>query len=190
MPFLDDMEVSLSAVEEFLGEKVYGSIPTAAVHTILFTDLEGSTALTNRLGDAKAQELLHLHDAVVRSALRTHGGIEIKHTGDGIMASFGSAVGAVECAVAIQRALASHPSVRVKIGLNAGEPIAEHGDIFGASVQLARRVCDHASGGEILATNVVRELCAGKNFPFADAGVPALKGFEDSVRLFSLRWRE
>ena len=132
----------------------------------------------------------------MREALKAHGGAEIKHTGDGIMASFPSASGALECAVAVQQAVAAHVEqhpeapLSVYIGLNAGEPIAEEEDLFGTAVDLARRICDQARGGEILASDVVRQLAAGKGFLFADRGETALRGFEDPVRLYEVRWRE
>jgi class 3 adenylate cyclase len=199
-PFLGDTEAVLAAIDEFLGEGegVAGAqpAPAGAVHTILFTDVEGSTALTQRLGDAKAQEVLRTHNSIVRDALKAHSGTEIKHTGDGIMASFASASRALECAIAIQRALAQHNEehpdtpIRVRIGLNAGEPVAEEKDLFGTAVQLAARICAHADPGEIVAANVVRELAAGKGFLFADRGDVALRGFEDPLRLFEVRWRE
>jgi adenylate cyclase len=118
-----------------------------------------------------------------------HAGREIKHTGDGIMASFASARGAVDCAIAIQRALAAGDSVRVRIGLNAGEPVAEEQDLYGTSVQMAARVCAEANAGEIMVSNVVRELAAGKGFLFNDRGDRTLKGFEDPVRVFEVNWR-
>jgi class 3 adenylate cyclase len=201
LPFLDDMESVLQAMDEFLGEgeqAAAGAEALAAgdVHTILFTDMEGSTTLTQRLGDAKAQEVLRAHNTMLRDALKTHGGSEIKHTGDGIMASFPSASGALDCAIAIQRAVAAHVEghpetpLRVRIGLNAGEPVAEDQDLFGTAVQLAARICAHAEPGQILAPTVVRELAAGKGFLLADLGQIALRGFEDPVRLYEVRWRE
>ncbi len=78
----------------------------------------------------------------------------------------------------------------VRIGLNAGEPIVEDEDLFGTAVQMAARICAQAEPGQILAPMVVRELAAGKGFMFADRGEVMLRGFEDSVRLFELRWRE
>ncbi len=172
--------------------------PTTGPLTILFTDITSSTALTQRLGDAKAQELVREHNTIVRDSLKAHGGSEIKHTGDGIMASFAVASRALECAVAIQRAVDEHgvgahgraPLLRVHIGVNAGEPVAEESDLFGTAVQLARRICDKADGGEILASDVVRQLVAGKGFLFADRGDTALRGFEDPVRVYEVRWRE
>jgi len=207
-PWFGDADSILDAIFEFLGEERPARRPSVEVGlapvTILFTDIQSSTALTQRLGDAKAQELRRAHNAIVRSALKTHGGAEIKHTGDGIMASFPSASRALECAVEIQRGAehnrregsghdappATLGPLHVHIGLNAGEPIAEEADLFGTAVDLARRICDQAEGGEILASNVVRELAAGKGFLFADRGQAALKGFEDPVRLYEVRWRD
>ena len=158
--------------------------------------MEGSTNLTQRVGDAAAQEVLRTHNSIVRDALTTHSGTEIKHTGDGIMASFTSASAALEAAVAIQKALADHnqanaeAAIRVRIGLNAGEPVAEEEDLFGTAVQLAARVCDKAEPGQILVADVVEQLAAGKGFDFADQGEASLKGFEKPVRLHEVRWHD
>jgi class 3 adenylate cyclase len=167
------------------GKAARADAQPSGFRTILFTDLESSTALTQAVGDAKAQDVLHGHNEVVRAALAAHKGEEVKHTGDGIMASFGSAVSAVEAALQIQRELASG-EIRVRIGLNAGEPIAEDRDYFGTAVQLAARTCDRAEPGQVLVSNVVRELCAGKTFQFADQGEATLKGFSEPVRLFAV----
>ena len=196
-PYLGDTEAVLTAIDEFLGEGeeavVAAEAPAAgAVHTILFTDMEGSTTLTRRLGDSKAQEVLRAHNTIVREALKAHSGSEVKHTGDGIMASFPSASRALQCAIAIQRAVAEQADtpLRVRIGLNAGEPVAEDQDLFGTAVQLAARICAHAEPGQIVVPTVVRELAAGKGFLLADLGEVALRGFEDPVRLYEVRWQE
>jgi class 3 adenylate cyclase/pimeloyl-ACP methyl ester carboxylesterase len=188
------------AIEEFLGvgEETKAKTEAAvagAFRTVLFTDVEGSTALTQRLGDAKAREVLREHERIVREALRAHGGSEVKTMGDGFMASFSSATRALECAIAMQRAFAAHSEsakepIRVRVGLNAGEPIAEAEDLFGTAVNLAARIAAKAEGGEILASDVVRQLVAGKGFLFADRGDAALRGFEDPVRLYEVRWQE
>ena len=202
MPDEPETEQFAQLVEEFLAENAEQEEPGAAaaapsgVVTILFTDMEGSTTLTQRLGDARAQEVLHTHNAIVRDSLKAHDGTEIKHTGDGIMASFGSARRALESAITIQRAFASHNAdnpnaqVRVRVGLNAGEPVAEDDDLFGTAVQLAARACAHAEPGQIVIPDGLRHLVAGKDFLFADLGDSTLKGFEDPVRLYELRWRE
>jgi class 3 adenylate cyclase len=120
--------------------------------------------------------------------------------GDGFMASFSSATKALECSISIQRAFAQRNDsadepIKVRIGLNAGEPIAEddpggRGDLFGTAVNMAARIAAKAEGGEILASNVVRELVAGKEFLFNDRGDTELRGFEDPVRVYEVRWRE
>ncbi len=200
LPTLGDTEAVLQAIDEFLGEGEEAEtraegLTAGIVHTILFTDVEGSTALTQRLGDAKARELLREHERIVREALKAHGGSEVKTMGDGFMASFSSATKALQCAIAMQRAFAAHNEsaeepIRVRIGLNAGEPIAEDEDLFGTAVNLAARICAHAEAGQILAPVVVRELAAGKQFLLADLGETELRGFEDPVRLYEVSWRE
>ncbi len=197
-PYLGDWQSVVDAVYDFLGEQrrpLHRLAGAGGVHTILFTDIVDSTPLAQRFGDARAQEVRRSHDSIVRESLAACDGSEIKHLGDGIMASFTSASRALECAIAIQRAVAlrqaqSDGHLAVHVGLNAGEPIAEERDLFGTSVDLARRVCDTAAGGEILVSNVVRELAAGKGFLFADRGAVALKGFEEPVRLYDVAWRE
>ncbi len=194
---LGDSEAVLSAINEFLGEgeEAAAVAAPAGLVTILFTDVEGSTALTQRLGDARAREVLRQHERVVREALRSHGGAELKTTGDGFMASFSSATRALESAIAMQRAFAQHNEsaeepILVRVGMNAGEPIAEEEDLFGTAVIEAARIAASAKGGEILVSNVVRELAKGKDFLFADRGEVALKGFDEPVRLYEVRWRE
>jgi class 3 adenylate cyclase len=199
-PWVGDMEAVLSASDEFLGDSEpapAGAEPPAVggLCTILFTDVEGSTALTQRLGDEKGRAVLREHERITREALKAHGGSEVKTLGDGFMASFSSATRALECAVAMQRAFAEHNEsaeepIRVRVGLNAGEPITEEKDLFGTAVNLAARVAAKADGGEILASDVVRQLVAGKGFLFSDRGDVVLRGFEDPVRLYEVRWRE
>ena len=199
-PWMGDEEAALAAINEFLGvgeAAPAGAEPAAAggLCTILFTDVEGSTALTERLGDAKAREVLRNHERIVREALRAHGGAEVKAMGDGFMASFSSATRVLECAIAMQRAFARHnataaESIRVRIGLNAGEPIAEDQDLFGTAVIVAARIAARAEGGQILVSDTLRGLVAGKGFLFADRGDVVLRGFEDPVRLYEMRWQD
>jgi class 3 adenylate cyclase len=115
--------------------------------------------------------------------------------GDGFMASFGSAQRALECAIDLQRAMGELPplvdlpdGLRVRAGINAGEPIAEAGDLFGSSVIAAARIASRARGGQVLVSDVVRQLVLGKGFRFEDAGEHALKGLDGLVRLWELRW--
>ena len=185
LPYIGGDEVA-DLILGFTDEPTAGSTVTVSgFQTILFTDLEASTPLTQRLGDEGAQELLRGHNAAVRGALDEHGGREVKHTGDGIMASFPSAVAAVTAALQIQRDLAGG-EVRVRVGLNAGEPIAEDDDLFGLSVIKAARIADRAEPGQVLVSNVVMELCEGKTFEFASLGPVRLKGFDEAVTLFEV----
>jgi len=163
---------------------------SAPIQSLLFTDLEGHVAMMSRLGDVEGRAVLREHEARTRQALAAHGGAEVKAMGDGFMASFASAQDALRCAIAIQRAFAEPDAgeeLRVRIGVNAGEPIAEDEDFFGASVIAAARIAALASGGQTLIANVVRELVAGKGFLFRDAGEHRLKGLEEPIRVWELR---
>ena len=193
----EGMQAFFQAVTEFLSEGEEQAKPLAPedIHTIMFTDVEGSTALTQRLGDAKARDLLREHERIVREALKAHGGAEVKTMGDGFMTSFSSATKALECAIAMQRAFAEHNEsaeepIMVRVGLNAGEPIAEDDDLFGTAVNEAARITAAADGGQILVANVVRELAKGKDFLFADRGETSLKGLDEPVRLYEVSWRQ
>ena len=110
------------------------------------------------------------------------------------MAAFQSATRALECAVAIQQGISRREDgaerLRVRIGVNAGEPIVEQEDFFGTVVILAARLASKAAGGEILVSDVVRQLATGKGFLFADRGQAMLKGYAEPVRVFELRWSE
>ncbi len=174
-------------------------VEPGSFRTIFFTDIEGSTELTERLGDSSARDLLREHERITRDALASHGGSEIKTMGDGFMASFSSATKALECGIALQRAFAQYNEsasqpIKVRVGLNAGEPIAEddpdgRGDLFGSAVNLAARICSRAEGGELLASEAVRQIVAGKGFLFSDLGESEMRGFEDPVRVYAVRWQ-
>jgi class 3 adenylate cyclase len=158
------------------------------IRTILFTDIVGSTAMTREVGDEAAMELLAVHDKIVRDALTELGGREVKHLGDGIMASFTSAANAVKCATRVQKEIAGHESLKLRVGVAAGEPVERHDDLFGCTVQLAARLCAHAQPEQILVSNVVAELCEGKLLAFQEHGELSLKGFPHPVRAHSVNW--
>ena len=166
------------------------------IRTVLFTDIADSTTLTHSLGDEAALGLFGVHDTIVRDALSALGGREVKHTGDGIMASFVSAAGAVRCAIQIQRELAKHEKaqpdrpLKVRVGAAAGEPVEQNNDLFGSTVQLAARLCDHARPEQILVSNAIAELCLGKGLLFEDLGEVVLKGFGYPVRAHAAAWRQ
>jgi class 3 adenylate cyclase len=159
---------------------------------ILFTDLEGSTSLLESVGEASYMVLLTEHDLIIRRALVTTRGREVKHTGDGIMASFDTVPNALECSLAIQDGFAERvsngasPALRVRIGIAAGEPVDHNDDLFGATVTLASRICAAADAGHILASNIVYDLGRVQGFRFDSGHERTLKGFSSPLRLFEL----
>jgi class 3 adenylate cyclase len=196
MPF-QIIEVDQQAVVRFMGGIVDHPPGEAyvdtAFRTILFTDIEGSTSLTQRLGDAGAMQVLRAHDEIVREALERHGGSEVKHTGDGMMAAYHSVADGIGSAIRIQQRLSEAADagalpLRVRIGLSAGEPVTERDDLFGAAVQLAARLCDAAEPGTILVSGAVHDLALGKSFRFNDHGRLVLKGFDEPVQAWEVDW--
>ena len=190
------IKVDLSAVEAFLGRihdppfAETNPIDDSAFRAIMFTDIVGSTEMTSQLGDTMAVELLRAHDAMIRRSLEQHGGHEVKHLGDGIMASFDDVPASVASAIGIQREFASYNEngetpIHVRIGIHAGEPIEERGDLFGSAVQKAARICDFAQAAAILVSREVRDACTGADLGFEPMGSETLKGFSEPVQLFS-----
>jgi class 3 adenylate cyclase len=167
-----------------------------ALRAIVFTDLTGSVEQTSRLGDDGHMKLLRAHNDIVRRELESNGGREVKHTGDGIMAAFNSVASAVTFAIAAQRAFLEYNEnnavpLDVKIGITAGEPVTDDSDdLFGATVQIAARLCDAAKAGEIMASVAVRELAVGKQFPFVDCGSVQLKGLPEPTPVYRVTWRD
>jgi len=166
------------------------------IRTVLFTDIVDSTAFTQSMGDEAAMALFDVHNSVVRNALANSSGREVKHTGDGIMASFVSAASAVRCAIQIQRKLDRHAEanperpLKVRVGAAAGEPVEQNNDLFGSTVQLAARLCGHAQPEQILVSNAIPDLCIGKGLLFEDVGEVVLKGFGSPVRAHAAVWAD
>ena len=194
------IEVDPDLLDSFMGNSLVNSggaalLPDATaetqrdpgVRTVLFTDIVDSTELTSRFGDDAAMAMLAVHDRIVRDALTKNCGREVKHTGDGIMASFLSAAGAVRCACQIQGELRDYNlsgpdcPVTVRIGISAGEPVEQSNDLFGSTVQLAARLCAQAEPGQILVSSVIADLCIGKGLRFIGASECQLKGFAEPV---------
>ncbi|MEQ8227102.1 MAG: adenylate/guanylate cyclase domain-containing protein [Rhodospirillales bacterium] len=167
----------------------------ARVVAVLFTDIAGSTALTQELGDAGAQEVVRAHNKIVRENLTRFQGREVKHTGDGMMCSFDQPTNAVEAAIEIQketiqlRSANSNLPLKLKIGINAGEPIAEDNDLFGTTVQLAARIVDKAQADQVFVSETVKGICTGKGVSFKSAGGYAMKGFDGDVQLYEVMWQ-
>ena len=166
----------------------------SSIRTFLFTDIVGSTELTQSLGEDKAMSFVRKHNEIVRNQLNLNNGKEVKHTGDGIMACFISPVRAVNCAKEIQNILKKfredNPQfpLHVRIGLNTGEPVTEGNDFFGVAVQLAARVCNKAESNQVLVSSIVKELCLGKNIFFKDQGMVDLKGFNSPISVYEVDW--
>jgi class 3 adenylate cyclase len=191
--FLGGVETNAAGAVIFPGGGADARDP--GIRTVLFTDVVNSTTLTQSLGDEAALAILGVHDTIVRDALSRLGGREIKHTGDGIMASFVSAAGAVRCAIEIQRELNKHAqtnpqrALQVRVGAAAGEPVEQNNDLFGSTVQLAARLCANAQPEQILVSNALAELCIGKGLSFQDIGELTLKGFGFPVRAHAAAWK-
>jgi len=195
----DVIEVDLSAVEAFLG-RVSDPHPVdskvtfdTAVRAVMFTDIVDSTGMTARLGDTRSVEMVRAHDAIVRRALKDRRGREVKHTGDGIMASFDDADAAVECARAIQQAfdafnLASKEKLRVRIGLDVGEPVADSNDLIGTTVQTAARLCQAAEPDSVLVSGAVRDHLSAA-FDLTELGPRSLKGFARPIAVYEVQCR-
>jgi class 3 adenylate cyclase len=176
----DMIQVERPTVDNFMGDwethapdiarLVKGGPVDTGLRAIMFTDLEGSTTASSRHGDDHA--------------------LEVKHTGDGILASFSYVSRAVDCAVAIQQSFRAAeengPGSRVRIGMSAGEPVDRHEDIYGAAVNLASRICAHAEPGQVLVSAAIKELAVGKSHGFTDMGQITLKGFDEPVRLYQV----
>jgi class 3 adenylate cyclase len=159
--------------------------------TLLYTDIEGHTAIVQRLGDERGRQVLREHERITRTAVEAHKGTEVLATGDGFLVRFATARSAIDCASALQRNLADASvdlpvELRVRIGINAGEPILEGGELHGASVLSAKAIAGRAGGGQVLVANVVRELVPSKQFAFADRGETTLPGSDEPVRLWEL----
>jgi len=165
--------------------------------TILFTDLEGSTDLRVRVGDTTANEIISLHDDLVRSRLEIVGAVETKSLGDGFMALFTSANQAITAATSIQRAIEDHNkanpdmTLSVRMGLNSGDVTQSAGDAHGTAVHAASRIAAKAQGGQILVSQVVQDLAGSfGDVRIVDRGPFWLKGFPDRWRLFEVLWRD
>jgi class 3 adenylate cyclase len=196
-PWEGDAGPPLAAMARFLGvpvDRAFRPRTSTRPTVILFTDMVGSTATTVRMGDDRAQEVVRAHNTIVRNGLDGRGGRLVKSTGDGVMAEFPSVSSAVNAAIDIQRALAAHNAsnegapIRVRMGINAGEPLSEDDDLHGIVVSTASRICDRADAGEILVSNVVRELATGKGIAFVEVGDVELKGLDEPVRLYAVTY--
>ncbi|MGH9035976.1 MAG: AAA family ATPase, partial [Acidimicrobiia bacterium] len=165
---------------------------TSGLVTLLFTDLVGSTELLSRAGDEEAQRIFSAHHQLLAEAVAQHGGQEVKWLGDGLMVAFPSAADAVSCAITMQQAgrrpvAGEHLANRV--GLTAGEALRDAVDYFGTPVVMAKRLCDRAEAAQILCSDLVAGLLAGRpGFSFASVGELDLKGLPAPVASYEVRY--
>jgi class 3 adenylate cyclase len=163
--------------------------------TIMFTDIEGSTEMIERLGDGDASLLVKEHNDIVREQVAQCGGYEVKFRGDGFMLAFTSAAKAVRCGIAIQEAMKEfagrHPEapLGVCIGVNSGEAVPDGDDFLGTAVNIAARLADNASSGEVMVSAVVRDLVApAGEFKFLPEQEISLKGISEPQRVCLVAW--
>jgi class 3 adenylate cyclase len=200
---LGALDVSTSI--DYMIDAVAAEQPDIAAHaapdgqvTILFSDIEDSTVITERLGDERWLRVLRAHNTLFRRLVRGHGGYEVKNQGDGFMLVFPESDRALECAAAIQRALREGEAVegervRVRIGMHAGEAISEDGDFFGRSVIVAARIAAQASGGEILVSEELKSRAEGgdcDSVDFDDGREIELKGLAGTHRVYRADWEQ
>lgn len=199
LPAAGPIDPAAGAVTEFMGLELgrRSFQEQAPFRVVLFTDLVGHTSMIDELGDGAGRQILRDHERISRGVFAEFGGTEIKSLGDGFMASFSSVSGALEAAITLQQRIearnAKTPDRRhrlaVRTGINAGEPIEEDGDLYGTAVILASRIAGRADGGQILASNAVRDLGAGKKFAFTPAINFIPKGFKEEIQTWEVQWR-
>ncbi|TAK98119.1 MAG: adenylate/guanylate cyclase domain-containing protein [Rhodospirillaceae bacterium] len=170
------------------------AVPTEI--TFLFTDLVGSTAMTSQLGNAGAQRVVRAHNTAVRAAIQAHGGREVKHTGDGIMATFPTPIAGVQAAIRMQRELVSvataNPALNfsVRMGLNVGEAVQEENDFFGAAVQMTARICAAATERNVWVSKAIVDACRGQRIGFIPRGAFQMKGIQQARPLYEVAYTE
>jgi class 3 adenylate cyclase/fermentation-respiration switch protein FrsA (DUF1100 family) len=203
IPWLGESSDVVSEISEFLGKEVsdtsdkadieaaaMAEVPVAESEvfeqaTIVFSDIVSSTDIVTQLGDVAARALFLKHDKLVRDRLRRHRGKEFQNLGDGFMLSFESASAAIRCASEIQKEVSeSIPSIKIRMGINTGEVVIREGEQpFGQAVVVASRIASSAQGGEILVSEVTRQMAAGSVFAFIGRGEARLKGFEEVIKM-------
>jgi len=185
VPYVGDTTEMIGAIEEFLTGARRSSVERV-ITTLLFTDIVGSTELATRHGNAHWRDLLERHDQVVRSVLTRFVGREINTAGDGFLASFDSPRLAIDCAVAIHRAL-EHSGTPVRIGIHTGEVEVRGRDVAGLTVHIASRVAAHAGPHDVVVSPVVPQMLVGSEYGFDELGEHELKGLNEPWRLYRVR---
>ena len=189
---------SLATIVEEVGEELPACRDQTSpdgMLTLTFTDIEGSTAMMERLGEASWLELMFVHNRIIRDCVDEHGGEVIKSQGDGFLIAFSSATAALECAVEVQRALARHnaadpdKSLFVRVGMHTGNIFQLDDDFLGKAVILAARITGRARGGEILVSAACRRYTRrATRWHYGRAMELQLKGLASVERVYPLDW--
>jgi class 3 adenylate cyclase len=183
--FVGDTDAVVDEIEEFLTGARSGAEGDVLTMTVLFTDIVASTEHQARVGQREWSRLTDHHDAMVRATLSRHRGHEVKTTGDGFLATFDAAGRALRCAAEIMTG-AKDIGLELRAGVHTGEVEVRGDDIGGMAVTIAKRVCDLAAPGEVLASHSVQGAVAGSGIKFMDRGEHELKGVPGTWRLFSV----
>jgi pimeloyl-ACP methyl ester carboxylesterase/class 3 adenylate cyclase len=198
VPFIGPTDKVLEAIEEFVAPSLSDNSNPGSTASdgpplrfLLYADIESHTQMMQRLGDARGREVLRAYEQTTRAAIAAHRGMEARSEGDGFLAAFESVAEALGCAMELQRAFANPvmhgECIKVRIGLNAGEPIVEGKQLFGEAVFVVERIAGQGHGGQIIATAVVKELAAGRSVAFRPAGEYA-PGTPQATSLFEVEW--
>jgi class 3 adenylate cyclase len=182
---IGDSEALLGEIEEFLTGERHQVESDRMLATVLFTDICGSTERAAQLGDRSWRYMLERHDALFRRALERHRGREVKHTGDGFLATFDGPARAIRCAADLTDSVGSI-GIQVRAGLHTGELEVMDGDLSGLAVHIAARVMDQAGPNEVLVSSTVKDLVVGSGIEFQERGEHELRGVPDKWRLFSV----
>lgn len=196
-PIFDTHQATTKDIIQKSREEHEGTLPITAVETveqatILFSDIVSSTALVTKLGDAAARDIFLQHDKIVRDQVRSYVGRELQNLGDGFMLSFESPSSAIKCACDIQKELSKNlPLIKVRMGINTGEVVRREGrHPFGQAVVISSRIVAKAKGGQILISDVSKQLVSGSKFPFVERGRFKPKGFDEMIKLHGIDWDE
>ena len=203
LPWIGDTSAIIKEILDFVGkdpateldestqDDLAEATELAEPATIVFTDIVSSTNLVNSLGDADARDIFRDHDKIIRYQIKKYKGTELQNLGDGFMLSFESATSAIKYACAIQKEIAQNlPQIHIRIGINTGEVVKREGQRpFGQAVVLASRIVSECEGGQILISDISKQLAAGGKFSFIEKGKFTLKGFDESVKLHEVSWK-
>ena len=189
-PYVADRSVVLDAIANLLGTETEPDVvesisDPSGFRTVVFTDVVGSTEFMQRVGDEQGRSAMRSVERLVVEAAADHGGTVVKHLGDGSLISFGSNSNALAFAVALQHRIEREP-LQIRVGMAAGEPIQEDGDIHGAVVSQASRVADLGTAGEVMVADSVRQLALGKGYTFEPKGEVSLKGFNQPTKVWKV----